>query len=375
MITLLTGAPGAAKTLYTVDKIVRPMIGSFVQCEPDEDDIDADWTADEKPPATFIERKVLTNIKRFLLDHELIDNRWLLNIHTDTRPGALVVFDEVQRAWPNRPTGSKKPESVEFLETHRHEGMDLVIITQNPQLLDPAVRSLVGRHLHVRKVAMLPMAIIYEWDSCSSSLNFKSAFARKPYRYNRAAYKLYKSAKLHIPQKRSLPVALWFAIFGMAGAAYAWPALASRILERANPTPPAKSEPLILPDQQPQPLAPPLPGQDQSAPGQERPMAETPQFPAVPGTAQLSPAIPVFSGCIRVRTACECFDTQGFKVKADPQQCIESTSPHPVQLGTSTKSAPAYPAQQLLDVTMPPRATAPGSLADGQIIATMRSRP
>lgn len=362
MITLLTGAPGAAKTLYTVDKIVRPLIGTAVQEEPDSDDIDADWNADEPPPPKRIERKVLTNIKRFLLDHELIDNRWLLKIHEDTRPGALVVFDEVQRAWPNRPTGSKKPESVEFLETHRHEGMDLVLITQNPQLLDPAVRALVGRHLHVRKVAMLPLAIIYEWDGCSSALNFKSAFARKPYRYNKAAYKLYKSAKLHIKQKRSLPVALWFVLVGFAGAAYAWPTLANRIISKTETKPAQES--LILPDQvQPQ-LPSVLPGQEQSAQ-----LDQVQQFPSVPGT--FAPPAPTFAGCIRVRSACECFDTQGQRVQADADTCDTSTRSNPVQLATEQRK-PDLSAG--LDVTQTITASSLTSDQDGRAIAWMRSR-
>lgn len=364
MITLLTGAPGAAKTLYTVDKIVRPLIGTFVQEEPDSDKIDADWNSDDAPPATFIERKVLTNIKRFLLDHELIDNRWLLQIHEDTRPGALVVYDEVQRAWPNRPTGSKKPDSVEFLETHRHEGMDLVLITQNPQLLDPAVRALVGRHLHVRKVAFLPLAIIYEWDSCSSSLNFKSAFARKPYKYNKAAYKLYKSARLHTTQKRTLPVALWFVLVGFAGAAYAWPTLANRILAKTESKPPAQ-ESLILPDQvQPQ-LPTVLPGQEQSAQ-----LDQAQQFPAVPGTT-FAPAAPTFAGCIRVRTACECFDTQGQRVQASAEICDTSTRNNPVQLATEQRK-PDLSAG--LDVTQTIKASSLTSDQDGQAIAWMRAR-
>ena len=134
MITLITGSPGSGKTLYCVDKLLRPLIGTTV-----------DSTNDEGETTTY-NRTVFTNIPRLLLDHELIDKEWLENIHVNKVTGCVVVFDEVQRVWPNRPSMSKKPAAVEYLETHRHDGIDIIIMTQNPLLLDPAVRALVGRH-------------------------------------------------------------------------------------------------------------------------------------------------------------------------------------------------------------------------------------
>lgn len=211
MITLITGAPGSGKTLYCIDKEIRPLIGTRVS--------GVDFNGQ---PAVY-DRTVYTNINGLLLPHELIDEVWLHNLATNRQPGSVVVFDEVQRVWPNRPTGSKKPSAVEYLETHRHDGIDVILLTQNPQLLDPAVRALVGRHLHMRRLGSVGGAIVYEWDLCSGALNFKNAFRKTPYRYSKKVFELYKSAKIHTKQKRSLPFAVWVALAGVAAAAFMWP--------------------------------------------------------------------------------------------------------------------------------------------------------
>jgi zona occludens toxin len=234
MITLITGAPGSGKTLFCVDKIIRPLIGTTV-----------DGTDNDGNPSTF-HRTVFTNINGLLLDHVLIDGAWLENLATNREPGCVVVFDEVQRVWPNRPVGSKKPPAVEYLETHRHDGIDVVLLTQNPQLLDPAVRKLIGRHLHMRRVGAFGAAIVYEWDACSDTLRFKNAFTKTPYRFSRAASKLYTSARVHTKQKRRLPFAVWMALFGVIAAAVMWPSLFGRLFAAKPVAVPASSSVMAL---------------------------------------------------------------------------------------------------------------------------------
>lgn len=223
MITLITGAPGSGKTLFCVDKIIGPTIGTRVA------------GVDENGQPAVYQRVVYTNINGLLLEHEMVDAAWLEGLADNKKPGAVVVYDEVQRVWPNRPTGSKKPAAVEYLETHRHDGIDVVLLTQSPQLLDPAVRALVGRHLHMRRVGSFGAAIVYEWDACSNGLNFKQAFSKTPYRYSGKAAAQYKSARVHTKQKRRLPFALWLGLAGLLGALVMWPQLASRLKAHSSP--------------------------------------------------------------------------------------------------------------------------------------------
>ena len=99
---------------------------------------------------TMHPRVIYTNIRGLLIDHELIDagdNQGLGDWHKWAKPGAVIVFDEFQRAWPPRPNGSKVPEEIQALDTHRHMGVDFILITQNVINTDRHVHGLVGRHL------------------------------------------------------------------------------------------------------------------------------------------------------------------------------------------------------------------------------------
>lgn len=222
MITLITGVPGSGKTLMCIDKVMNPVMGTSVE------GFDDDGNSVQYP------RKIFSNIDGLLLDHEMIDREWLENLHENKTTGAFIVFDEVQRVWPNRPNGSKKPLAVEYLETHRHDGVDIVLLTQNPQLLDPAVRALVGRHMHMRRLGSTNAAFIYEWDSCSNTLNFKSAFQKRFYRYNRKIFKLYRSSRMHTKQGAKLPFAVYFFFFALLFAAYYWHGFYQSMTDKAG---------------------------------------------------------------------------------------------------------------------------------------------
>lgn len=225
MITLITGNPGAGKTLYCVSNLLRDLIGSVVKS------VDAGGREVETP------RVVFTNINGLLLDHELIDGSdtgGLANWHEWAKPGAVICFDEVQREWKPRPNGSKVPKCIEMLETHRHMGVDFIILTQHPGLIDQNIRALVGRHLHVRRFGGVGAAIVYEWDHCSRSLLYSKSLGKKPFRYSKEVFNLYKSAELHTKPKTTIPT-LAFVVLGALGlAAAAIPYAASRVTDKAD---------------------------------------------------------------------------------------------------------------------------------------------
>ena len=347
MITLITGSPGSGKTLYCVDKLLRPLVGTTV-----------DSTNDDGETTTY-NRTVFTNIPRLLLDHELVDADWLENLHVNRVTGCVVVFDEVQRVWPNRPSMSKKPAAVEYLETHRHDGIDIILMTQNPLLLDPAVRALVGRHLHIRRLGGLGAAVVYEWDSCSNALNYRAAFTKTPYKYNRAVFKLYHSADVHTKQTRRMPFVVWMLAFGVAGAASLWPDVIARVTGAAPREKPAVQQaehqptgsggivqaedgtlltadgsPLRVTDENP---APSIPGGGTGGVGttENRPLTaeeyrETlvPRLPDYPHTAPrydglTSPVrAPYPAACIDSESkGCQCFNQHGVKMSVRKATC------------------------------------------------------
>lgn len=237
MITLITGTPGAGKTLYAISNLLRELVGSVVK------------GTDDTGKETSVPRIIYTNINGLLLDHELIDGRedgGLANWHEWAKPGAVICYDEVQREWKPRPNGSKVPKCIEMLETHRHMGVDFILLTQHPGLLDQNVRALVGRHIHVRRLGGAGFALTYEWDHCSRSLLYSNALKKSPFKYSKDVFKLYKSAELHTKPKTSIPPLLFVAIFALAAAAYLGPTVYHRIASKSEPaqTAPASGKPL-----------------------------------------------------------------------------------------------------------------------------------
>jgi predicted AAA+ superfamily ATPase len=117
---LVTGLPGAGKTLFTITAVKE-------QAEKENRQVFYHGIKDLKLPWTPLEKP----------------EEWPL-----VPPGSIVVLDEAQQLYRQRPAGSSVPPWVSALETLRHRGITLWLITQHPMLLDNHVRRLTGRHLH-----------------------------------------------------------------------------------------------------------------------------------------------------------------------------------------------------------------------------------
>lgn len=184
MITNITGLPGNGKTLYALN-----------------------WV---KAKAEKENRPVYYNgIPDLKLPWLQLDNAedW-----HKLPAGAIVVIDECQRVFRPRPSGSAVPLHVSELETHRHKGIDLVLITQHPQLLDTNVRRLVGQHFHVVRKFGMARASIFEWGQIKEPTKaaIKEA-VRHEFAYPRESFGWYKSAELHT-HKRKMPMRFWFVL-------------------------------------------------------------------------------------------------------------------------------------------------------------------
>lgn len=307
MITEITGAPGSGKTLYTVSDIIKKLIGTTVT------EIDDDGNE------IVHERKIYSNINGLRLPHELIDARsdgGLGNWHEWAEPGSMIIYDEVQKAWPLRPNGSAVPPNIQALDTHRHMGVDFVLLTQTVNNVDRHIQGLVGRHLHLRKIGNWPMAIVYEWDHCSKALQYSKAIAKKFWWYSRGNYKLYKSARVHTKVERKTPTLVWFILIGLCVAGWGGPAyyermkqktqggaIAATVEDSKHVATPAKND-------HPKPAAA---GATQSH-----------QQAAV--AAPVEPDKPVFAGCIASAVQCLCFTDRGQQIEPEPGQCQAHTA-------------------------------------------------
>jgi zona occludens toxin len=216
MITLITGAPGAGKSAAMVE-MIRTLY---------------------KDRQCFV-----SGIPDFQLPHVQLEDptKW----PTEVPDGALIVIDEVQRVW--RPVGptAKVTDDIAMLETHRHRGLDFLLVTQQPGLIRTNVRALVGRHVHLRDLGILGRWW-YEWPECNNQLAYKSAPVRKRYSLPKKAFSLYKSASLHVKPERSIPPALIVAGVCVLGAAvlgvYSYRTISTKV---KGEVPPASANPMV----------------------------------------------------------------------------------------------------------------------------------
>lgn len=192
MIELTTGTPGAGKTLYTLQRVKA-------------------WADKEHRPVFY------SGIPGLTLDWTEIEaEKWY-----EAPPNSIIVIDECQRLFRPRSFGMTVPEYVSRLETHRHQGLDLVVITQHPMLIDSNVRRLVGRHFHVARRFGLKRATVLEFESCKENPLLKSVDAiRHEWSYPKEVFSWYKSAEIHthkarIPARVWLLLALPLMIFGI----------------------------------------------------------------------------------------------------------------------------------------------------------------
>lgn len=209
MITLITGTPGAGKTAYAVAQLHaltssgqgRPV---FVMGIPE-----LQVPHEQCPPvAEWTERRPVPE------DPSLVESFF-------TFPeGSLVIIDEAQKIYRPRPTGSKVPDHVSAFERHRHQGLDFWLISQSPSLLDANVRRLVGKHVHIR--SLWAGRRLYEWAEASDpeSRASRAVAITRRYRLPRRAFRLYKSASLHVKQSRRLPLTAYVFLLVVGGAGY-----------------------------------------------------------------------------------------------------------------------------------------------------------
>ena len=90
-------------------------------------------------------------------------------------PGSVLFVDEAQRFWRSRRSG-EPPQSILDMETQRHDGIRMVILTQQPTYLDKHLRGLVDVHQHLVRRAGLEASQVYEWERCRDDVNETASY-------------------------------------------------------------------------------------------------------------------------------------------------------------------------------------------------------
>ncbi len=176
-IRLHTGLPGHGKTLMTLDMVNA-------------------WATREGREVYY------SGIKDLKLTWQEIDPKdW-----KSCPPKSIVVIDEAQFTFGKVSKADEVPHIAD-LTVHRHGGIDIVLITQHPMLLDPFVRRLIDKHVHVVRRWGSQAATLHEWvavrTNCELPAGRKDS-SKTPYKYPKKVYELYKSAETHTV-KRAIP--------------------------------------------------------------------------------------------------------------------------------------------------------------------------
>ena len=324
MITLVTGVPGAGKTLFTVANILKVAV-----------DLNEKLKSKGEP-----ERPIFVEgIPDLLLQHDqpLGDikdwHKWLPD-------GALFIIDEIQRFWRPAGSGAAVPDDIAALETHRHSGTDIVIMTQHPMLLHRNVRNLVGKHIHIRRTALGKH--VYEFSECSTNLSWKGALTHYSWSYPKEAFKWYKSATMHQVVKFRMPAAVWYMLAslillaGSVGFLYHQGFIGHNFLDIKKDSGSQSSDSKSVKN-------PPLPKNQTEQQSQQSQQSKKDDVaaliakdpieafrPMIPDRPETAPAyanlreprnLPRIAGCMKSPDDCRCYTEQGTIIKLSVQQC------------------------------------------------------
>ena len=225
MLYLITGVPGSGKTLHMMSMLAKR---KDLQNRP----LYLDGIPDVDPQK--IPHKPIPE------GHDVKDwYDWM-------EPGSILVIDECQRWFRPRHNGSAVPRHVSELQTHHHKGVDIFLLTQHPRLVDTKVKASVGSHEHISKTK-LGTRRIWEWHFCASpdSKSDINEAIVKPYRLDKSAFGLYKSAEVHTKIKTSRSKWLWLfpavILFTVGMAYYAYSLFNKQFQPEAETAPVAAS--------------------------------------------------------------------------------------------------------------------------------------
>lgn len=301
MITLTTGLPGAGKTLWTLQYVenMRQKDGRqvFYSGIPE---LKLPWT-------------------------ECDPEKWY-----ELPPGSIVVIDECQRIFRPRMHGAQVPEFVAKLETHRHLGIDLFLITQHPSLMDVHVRRLCGQHFHSVRTFGMQRSTVHEWSSVKDAPDKGRADsqAQHKFAYPKEVFGWYKSAEVHT-HKRRIPMKLWVLAFIVL----ALPVLAFMIYRHLSKgidgeVNTGAAQVQAAESERGQPAG--AQGVGQSADSAEAYLAKhVPRVPGLPHTAPVYDEVtkpvraPYPAACMMTKTRCGCYTQQGTRLDVSRDLCIQ----------------------------------------------------
>lgn len=171
-LTLITGLPGNGKTLNSIKELDAQAVkeGRIVYYHNVRglkgDTLKAEWYEFDNP----------------LEWHKLPEN-------------SLILIDEAQGFFPVRDPRKEVPDHCSQIETIRHGGRELWLVTQDANFLDVHVRRLCNRHIHFKRVFKSSRVLRHEWEQVtdiSKAASYKAAMTT-PIKLDKKFFGAYES--------------------------------------------------------------------------------------------------------------------------------------------------------------------------------------
>lgn len=241
-------------------------------------------------------------------------------------PESILFVDEAQRFFRARRGNVEPPESITAMETIRHDGVCIVMTTQQPTYLDKHIRGLIGKHEHFIRNFGHESANVYEFKECyddvqSPTLRDNGQFS--VWLYPKKNYQDYDSAEVHtvkarVPRKLIIGAAMFVA--ALAIGAYSMAGLFGMA-----DSPQAEADPA------PAGSAPQLSSGQAGKPPQYQTAEQLARF-ITPRVDELAWSAPAFDGrdvvaqpmvyCMSSEeTSCTCLTEQGTRYRVTLTQC------------------------------------------------------
>ncbi len=191
MILFFTGTPGSGKTYEAVQKILNNLVAGrivYTNIEGMEDPLCHEAI---KSFCNLTDEQFAKQFHHLGFNKEVIENFWNHCVE-----GSFIVIDEVQKYFSNRDWQSQKNRDFgDWSSTHRHQGYDLILISQNAERVDSAVRALAEWNYVYRKVnffggAVQKKYIVYSYAGEETS---GQPLAKNVRTYNSKIFLCYKS--------------------------------------------------------------------------------------------------------------------------------------------------------------------------------------
>ncbi|WP_228262068.1 zonular occludens toxin domain-containing protein [Acinetobacter baumannii] len=163
-----------------------------------------------------LELKQLKSVRHIYSNIDGLKVDFVRSMQVDWRKcpdGSIVFYDEIQLIDVYSNDNKRDDEGiVKSLTIHRHRAFDIYGITQFPRLVHPGFRDVVGLHYHLHRGWGAPSATVYVWANCREKPNSlgNKFTAERDFRFNypKRLYEIYESATANTVKLR-IPLKLF----------------------------------------------------------------------------------------------------------------------------------------------------------------------